>query len=55
MASMQEQAELADLLRLINDRHYDLYKALWKFYSFACFSMLAWRQAIRKWKQHSIL
>jgi len=33
----KEQGELADLLRLINDRHYDLYKALWKFYSFACF------------------
>ncbi len=37
MESMQEQGELADLLRLINDRHYDLYKALWKFYSFACY------------------
>lgn len=37
MASIQEQGELADLLRLVNDRHYDLYKALWKFHSLACY------------------
>jgi hypothetical protein len=37
MASIQEQGELADLLRMANDRHYDLYKALWKFYSLACY------------------